>query len=67
MFGVLGLNFLLVCFWLILCGIVAVAANTRGRFDGGWFLLCCFISPLLAGLLLLALPNRRPVTVKVAA
>jgi uncharacterized membrane protein HdeD (DUF308 family) len=62
--------FLMIMFWLILTAIVAVAAETRGRFGGGWFLLSCVITPLLAGLLLLALPNRKPVTpvtVKVVA
>jgi hypothetical protein len=44
--------------WLGLAIIIGVAANTRGRNGGGWFILATFISPLLAGLLLLALPRR---------
>jgi hypothetical protein len=52
---VVGLLF----FWLMLCIIVGVAANTRGRVAVGWFLLAVVISPLLAGLLLLALPKKR--------
>jgi len=44
--------------WLILAVIVGVGANTRGREGGGWFLLAVIISPLLAGLLLLALPRK---------
>lgn len=47
----------LVLFWLGLAVVVAVAANTRGRSGGGWFLLAIVISPLLAGLLVLALPR----------
>jgi hypothetical protein len=42
-------------FWIFACVIVGVAANTRGRFGLGWFLLACIISPLLAGLLVLAM------------
>jgi hypothetical protein len=46
-------------FWFGLAIIVGVAANTRGRNGIGWFLLGMFvISPLLAGLLLLALPRK---------
>src|SRR5262249_23584073 len=36
------------------------AANTRGRSGFGWFLLAAIISPLLAGLLLLALRRLSP-------
>jgi hypothetical protein len=43
--------------WLGLCIVVAVAANTRGRSPIGWFVCAAIFSPLLAGLLLLALPN----------
>jgi hypothetical protein len=46
--------------WLVLCFIVAVAANTRNRGAGAWFLLSLIISPLIAVLLLLALPRREP-------
>lgn len=44
--------------WITLSIIVGVAANTRSRAAGAWFLLSMIISPLLAGLLLLALPKR---------
>ena len=47
-------------FWLGLAIVVGVAANTRGRHGWGWFLLAIVISPLLAGLLLLALPRLNP-------
>ncbi len=43
--------------WLGLAMIVGVAANTRGRSGIGWFFLSIVISPLLAGLLVLALPR----------
>lgn len=43
--------------WVVLCFIVAVAANTRNRGAVGWFLLALAISPLIAVLLLLALPR----------
>jgi hypothetical protein len=37
--------------------VVAVAANTRGRSPIAWFIYAIIFSPLLSGLLLLALPN----------
>ena len=37
----------------------AVAASSRGRFGFGWFLLAVIISPLIALLLVLVLPNKR--------
>jgi hypothetical protein len=37
--------------------VVGVAANTRGRSGFGWFLLALVISPLIAGLLVMALPR----------
>jgi len=43
--------------WIIFSIIVGVAANTRGRNGGGWFLLALVTSPLIAGLLVLALPR----------
>lgn len=46
--------------WLFLAIVVMVAANTRHRSPLGWFFLAIIISPLLAGLLLLALPDLRP-------
>lgn len=49
----------IVLFWLVLAVIVGVAANTRGRSGIGWFVLAAIISPLLAGLLALALPGRK--------
>jgi hypothetical protein len=37
--------------------VVGVAASSRGRTPGGWFLLALVVSPLIAGLLVLVLPN----------
>jgi hypothetical protein len=44
--------------WLVLAMIVGVAANIRGRNPVGWTLLAAVISPLIAGLLVLALPHH---------
>jgi hypothetical protein len=44
-------------FWIGFAVVVGVAANTRGRSGLGWFFLALLFSPLLAGLLLLALPS----------
>jgi hypothetical protein len=43
--------------WLGLSIVVAVGANTRGRSPIGWFFCAAIFSPLIAGMLLLALPN----------
>src|SRR5712692_720509 len=43
--------------WIGLSIVVAVAANTRGRSPIAWFIYAIIFSPLLSGLLLLALPN----------
>ena len=51
------LGFSLFFFWFGFSIVVGVAANTRGRTGFGWFLLAIVISPLLAGLLVLALPR----------
>ena len=48
-----------VVLYIALCIIVGVAANTRGRSPAGWFLLAIVLSPLISGLLVLALPNQR--------
>jgi hypothetical protein len=47
-------------FWIGLSFIVGLLAfNYRGRSCGGWFLVSLLISPLLAGLLVLVLPDLR--------
>lgn len=43
--------------WFCLAIVVGVAAGTRGRNGFGWFLLAAVLSPLIAGLLVLALPS----------
>jgi hypothetical protein len=47
----------LVIFYFGLAIVVGVAANTRGRSGGGWFLLSLVITPVITGLLVLALPR----------
>jgi hypothetical protein len=44
--------------WVMLCMVVGVAAASRGR-NAAWLLLALVISPLLARLLLVALPNLK--------
>jgi hypothetical protein len=44
--------------WVMLSIVVGVAADSRGR-NPAWVLLALMISPLLAALLLLALPNLK--------
>ena len=44
--------------WAILSMVVGVAAASRGR-NAAWLLLALVISPLVAALLLVALPNLR--------
>ena len=44
--------------WVMLSLVVGIAAASRGR-NAAWLLLALVISPLLAGLLLLALPNLK--------
>jgi hypothetical protein len=45
--------------WALFAGVVAVAADSRGRGGGWWFVISLLISPLIALLLLLVLPNLR--------
>ncbi len=42
-------------FWLILAIVVGVIAGSRNRSGFGWFFLALIISPLIAGILVLAL------------
>jgi len=44
--------------WIIFSIVVGVAANSRGRSGFGWFLLALVTSPLIAGLLVVALPRK---------
>lgn len=43
--------------WFVISVVIAGAASNRGRSGFGWFLLSFFFSPLLAGILLLLLPD----------
>lgn len=47
----------IIFFWAIISFIVGVAADTRKRDFLGWFLLAAILSPVIAGLLLIALPK----------
>lgn len=49
-----------VLFWLVASFVVGVIATARDRSGFGWFMLSVFISPLLAGILVLALGHRKP-------
>jgi hypothetical protein len=44
--------------WLVLTFVIGVAAERRGRSGFGWFLLALFLSPLIAGILLAAFPDK---------
>jgi hypothetical protein len=46
-------------FWFVCAIVVGLIAGSRGRNGFGWFLLAMVISPLLAGILAIALPNLR--------
>lgn len=39
--------------WLLLSGVIAAWASSKGRNGLGWFLLALIFSPLLAGIMLL--------------
>jgi hypothetical protein len=56
----------IILFWIGFAIVVGVGANTRGRNGPGWGLLAVLISPLLAGLLLLALPRLDPTVKRVS-
>jgi hypothetical protein len=43
--------------WFVLAIVVGIIAGSRGRDGFGWFVLAVIISPLIAGILVLALPN----------
>jgi len=51
--------FVVILSTLILSAIVGDVANTRHRNAIGWFVLSVLITPLLAGLLLFALPIKQ--------
>jgi hypothetical protein len=45
--------------WLVFAFLVGIAASSRGRSGAGWFILAVIISPLIAILFVLALPNLK--------
>jgi hypothetical protein len=45
--------------WLLLSAVVSAAASSRGRNGIVWFLIAIVISPLIAVLFVLALPNLK--------
>ena len=47
-----------IVFWLLFALVVAIIASNRGRSGFLWFLLSVVISPLLALILVLVLPNH---------
>jgi hypothetical protein len=61
--------FTLVVAWVAFAVIVGVMASARGRVGYGWFLFSLVLSPLITGLLVLALPRHhtQPQTVTVGA
>jgi peptidoglycan/LPS O-acetylase OafA/YrhL len=50
---------LILLLWLGIAIVIGVGAKGRGRSGFGWFLLAIFLSPLVAGLLLVVLPDLR--------
>jgi hypothetical protein len=49
--------------WLVFSVIVGVAANERGRNGAGWFFISMLISPLIAGLFVLALGRSEKIQI----
>lgn len=45
--------------WLVFCVLASVLAAARGRNPVGWFVVAFILSPLIAALLVLVLPNRK--------
>jgi hypothetical protein len=50
----------LIYLYFILTIVVAMIASIRGRAAWPWFLAAIFLSPVIAGLLVLALPRQKP-------
>jgi hypothetical protein len=55
----------LVAFWFIGAVVVGVIAASKGRTGFGWFVLSVLLSPLLIGILVLALPATTPAIVSI--
>jgi hypothetical protein len=50
----------IVLIWLVLAVVVGALASAKDRSGFGWFVLAVFISPLIAGFLLLIAGDSRP-------
>lgn len=48
--------------WLLFCGLVGFAAQSKGRSAAGWFLLAFLISPLIAGVVVLIVGPAKQAT-----
>jgi hypothetical protein len=48
---------LIVLAWIGIAIVIGVGARSRGRSGLGWFLLAILLSPLIAGVLLVVLPD----------
>lgn len=49
----------MILFWLGGAIIVGIIADSKGRFGIGYFVASLFVTPLLTGILVLALPNLK--------
>ena len=52
------MSFVVLLAWLGLCGACAFIARERGRSAFGWGVLAFFVSPVIAFLILVAVPRR---------
>lgn len=57
----------LVVLWIVGAVIVGIIAGSRGRVGFGWFMLSLLFSPLLMGILVLALGRPGPVVGAISA
>jgi hypothetical protein len=51
-------HFLLIYFVVASCGVVALAANARGRNPAAWFAIALLITPILAFAAVLSIPKQ---------
>ena len=52
------MGFVIFILWVVLSFVVASAARNRNRSYGGYLALSLFVSPLIAGFVLILLGNR---------
>lgn len=48
-----------IAIWFFFALVVGLIAGAKGRSAAGWFVLACLISPLIAGVIVAALPNLK--------